>query len=316
MLDNMLSFDDICKLALLVNVEGLSTANVVGMYTMDRLHRNTAGETASVTSQLADMRLTQADYTSTFQFVLSLMTVKEEQLGKLINEQNDLVAGNKRTWHAKIAAQRKSRISLREVLQSKGLDHTGTCRGHSDGTLSDAASMVSGLDRMGQSVPLHVFCTAIRFPNSMSRLLRLRCYLHACCGHLYDIYQYTERLVAGNIAAAINNNPVHSPDVHSLCQAIETLVLNQEPFRELKLFRDKCFSVLSANHWHSLSLTGFLHLYMCAYQKKELWKSCWKNFFPVMSTQITREIESFVGRTPFAVDAFIKIMQTSTPFIS
>lgn len=311
----MLTFDDICKLSLLINVEGLSSASAVESYTVHRLQRGTATETAAVTSALADMRLTQADYTATFKYVLSIMTLDESALSKLIAEQNELASCSKKTWHAKIVSQRKSRVSLRSILKSQGVDYASAYRGDSDGTLSDAASLASGFDKMGLTVPLNVYCTTIRFPNSMSRVLRLRCYLHACCGHLYDHTEYTDRLVNGNIAMAINCNPVHIPCVHSLCQAIETLVLNQAPFLELVHFRDRCFTVLSANHWKSLSLTSFLHLYVCAYQKKDLWRMCWKNFFPIMSTQITREIEAFVVKHPFAVEAFMKIMQTSTPFV-
>lgn len=310
-----LTFDDICKLSLLVNVEGLSSANAVELYTSQRLHRVTTTETAAVTSALADMRLTQEDYTRIFKYMLSIMTLDSGALAKLIEQHNETERFTRNTWHTKICSQRKSRVSLRAILQSKGVDYATTYRGDSEGSLSDAASMANGFDKLGLSVPLNVFCTTIRFPNSMSRVLRLRCYLHACCGHLYEHGKYTDKLVNGNIAMTINCNPVHSPDVHSLCQAIETLVLNRAPFKELVYFRDKCFTVLSANHWNRLPLTSFLHLYVCAYQKRDLWKMCWKNFFPIMSTQISKEVEAFVSKHAFAVDDFIRIMQTSTPFV-
>jgi hypothetical protein len=35
-------------------------------------------------------------------------------------------------------------------------------------------------------------------------------------------------------------------------------------------------------------MTQVLHLYVAAYQKKDVWKLCWKRIYPIMSTQISK----------------------------
>lgn len=65
-----------------------------------------------------------------------------------------------------------------------------------------------------------------------------------------------------------------------------------------------------------LTLTQVLHLYIAAYQKKDLWKQCWKGVYPIMSTQISKDVELFVQNVPFATDPFMHIIKTSTPFVA
>ena len=78
------------------------------------------------------------------------------------------------------------------------------------------------------------------------------------------------------------------PDVNSICSAIETLTMNVTPFQEINLFRQRCFASFAINQRKGLTLTQVLHLYIAAYQKREIWKQCWKRIYPVMSTQIAR----------------------------
>lgn len=54
---------------------------------------------------------------------------------------------------------------------------------------------------------------------------------------------------------------------------------------------------------------------MAAYQKRDIWKQCWKRIYPIMSTQIARDVEGFVAGVPFATEPFIVILKTSTPFV-
>lgn len=63
-------------------------------------------------------------------------------------------------------------------------------------------------------------------------------------------------------------------------------------------------------------MTQVLHLYVAAYQKRDIWKLCWKTIYPIMSTQISKDVHSFVSSTPFAVSEFMEILKNSTPFVS
>jgi hypothetical protein len=90
--------------------------------------------------------------------------------------------------------------------------------------------------------------------------------------------------------------------------------MNEKPFDELNQFREKCFTSLAHSHRKNLTLTQVLHLYVAAYQRKDVWKHCWKSVFPVMSHQISRDVEGFVSSTRIAEDALLRIVKTSTPY--
>jgi hypothetical protein len=46
-----------------------------------------------------------------------------------------------------------------------------------------------------------------------------------------------------------------------------------------------------------------------------MWKQLWKLVDPVMSTQISKDVEGFVKQHAFAKVSFIEILKTSTPFV-
>lgn len=216
--------------------------------------------------------------------------------------------------------------------------------------LGSSAGSVSGITQLGLAgtsgaVTFEIFCDMVGFPVSMSRLLRLRCYLLCAQSHIMDHAAYADRLVPRDVAASIASRPISFPNVSCLCSAIESLAMNIPPFAELDEFRRRAFSSFALNHrrcvcsppplWaarmpptqqltpqprappsgRGLTLTQILHLYVAAYQKRDIWKSCWKRIYPVMSTQIARDVESFTSTTRFAVEPFMIILKTSTPFI-
>lgn len=132
------------------------------------------------------------------------------------------------------------------------------------------------------------YCDAVRFPISMSRVLRLRCYLLASQGHSFDYSKVAHRVAPPDVAKSLSNMSITFPDVNSICSAIETLTMNVTPFQEINLFRQRCFASFAINQRKGLTLTQVLHLYIAAHQKREIWKQCWKRIYPVMSTQIAR----------------------------
>jgi hypothetical protein len=159
------------------------------------------------------------------------------------------------------------------------------------------------------------FCNNIRFPNCMAPLLRHRCYLLACQQAIHFRYQdYSATFLPDNIAKCMNENPISFPHEASLNNSIGTLILNMHPFEELKNFRKQCFASYANVQSDRLTMTDYLRLYVAAYQVPSLWKQLWTHINPLMSTQISKDVESFVRSTPFATDSFIKIMKTSSPF--
>jgi hypothetical protein len=99
------------------------------------------------------------------------------------------------------------------------------------------------------------------------------------------------------------------PHVESIVNGIQSLSINKAPFQQLNQFRQNCFNAFSINQRKSLTLTQTLHLYLAAYQTKTIWKLCWKSVIPIMSSQISRDVETFVASTPFAIEEFIGLLQ-------
>jgi hypothetical protein len=148
----------------------------------------------------------------------------------------------------------------------------------------------------------------------MSNLRRIRCYLVACQGHHFDYSKNLDGLVPVDVARALANNPVVFPDASSVYLGIDSLALNMLPFDELNKFRAKCFVSFALHQKRNLSLTEVLKLYVAAYQVKSIWKQLWTTIYPVLSPQIIRDVETFVSTTPFAVEPFMQILKTSSPF--
>ena len=156
----------------------------------------------------------------------------------------------------------------------------------------------------------------VRFPNSMSRLLRSRCYLLCSMSHVFDYHPYVETMVTKDVGEALKANAVAMPDQRSISAAINTITMHGAPFPELHEFRQRCFVSFSLHHKKKLTLTMALQLYIAAYQKRDVWKAVWKDIFPVMSSQISQNVENFTKNKPFAVEKFVHILKNSMPFIS
>jgi hypothetical protein len=151
----------------------------------------------------------------------------------------------------------------------------------------------------------------VRFSNSMSILKRLRCYLLASMSHNVKMSDYIFDLVDKDTATAISNVGVIIPHQDSVSTAIQSLAMNGAPFRELSMFRESCFAYFSLNQRMCINLTQVLHLYVAAYQKKDIWKDCWKHIYPIMSSQISKSVELFVNQNPLAVKDVMGLLFTN-----
>ena len=93
------------------------------------------------------------------------------------------------SWTMKSTICTKIRPSLRHtlsVIQASSLKNR----------LVDNQPAGGDLDRL----KFDAFCNIVRFPNCMSHLLRIRCYLLAAQGHNFDFTKHTIKLVSNDIA--------------------------------------------------------------------------------------------------------------------
>jgi hypothetical protein len=254
-----------------------------------------------IMENMAEERHDAAAYLESMKYLLLICVVDVAKLDLHVQHYRSTVAEQKASWTIK-HLRVQTRPSMREVLQTKR-------RG---GAYADSSA---GDDSNGcGAVTFDAFCNSVRFPNCMSHLLRSRCYLLASQCH-FDFKPFTKALVSDEVAVTINNNAVLHPDEASLGKCINTLTLSIHPFDELKLFRKNCFTSYASISSNRFTMTDVLRMYVAAYQLPSMWKQLWKLVDPVMSTQISKDVESFVLQHPFAKASFVDILKTSTPFV-
>ena len=348
-----LNFSDICKLFILNNLSGMKSKHVVDQYTSFKLVTNAFEVCSNIMSALADQRHDATVYSNTLKYVMSIARVNHVDLMNHIVHHNRVNDTNRQTWAVKYIQNGSHRPSMRKISASVNAAITSSdyINSHaSSGFYSYAASSGRGggatgmngrassvaqggsactvanyystsspvaatVDNVMMPVSFAQYCDSVRFPNSMSRLLMGKCYLLAAQGHCFDYTKYTTDLVTIDIATSLNRNPVIFPDVNCMCNVIDSLVINTAPFRELNDFRLKCFLSFSHNQRKGITMTLAFQLYVCAYQRKDIWKTCWKNVYAVMSGHISRDVEAFVACNAFAAQSFFHILKTSIPFV-
>lgn len=170
-------------------------------------------------------------------------------------------------------------------------------------------------NRMIGTMNFDRFCSIVRFPNSMSPLVRQRCYLLASqCRMSVPFTSHTSKILPPDVSTSVNNCQVLSPCPQDICRCIMTLTMTGRPFDMLHLFGERCFQNMSRRDYTSITVTDTLRLYICAYQKRDIWKECWKGIIPVFSTLIANDVESFTSSNEFDHDSFIDILKNSRPY--
>ena len=154
---NRLNFSDACKLLILNNVEGLTSRNVLELYTSSRLNQNTYALCSNILSTLADERHSSAVYEETFRYVLSedVMKVNEDFLARYIQHFRQTAAAQRKAWEMKFVQNRSSRPSMRRVAgRTNGEDNNTSSsslssfhynNGNSSIIMNDTESVISGV---------------------------------------------------------------------------------------------------------------------------------------------------------------------------
>lgn len=316
----MFFFDDACKLCILNNIEGLISRHVTDQYTSKILAKNTFIVSSNILATLADQRISSDTYLDTIQYLLGLMKINESEFCNHIVHYRMSVQSQKQAQTQKMEQNRQiSRPSMRAVAAEKNRRILYSERAPQSAAASSCSTSVScthlkppaGLDM----VDFNTYCDAVRFPISLGRVTRIRCYLLASMGHVFDYTLNSSMLVSSDVSSSINNHQIIFPDPEILSDAIESLTMNMAPFDEINKFRDECFKSFAVEQKRGLNMTQILQLYVSAYQKKDIWKICWKRVLPIMSPQISKDIEIFVKENPFAVIQFMQILRSSTQFV-
>lgn len=342
-----LGFDDVCKLFILTNLRGLQCKTITDMYTTTRLKRDTSQLSGTILAALADDRHADSVYCDTFKFVFENMTAHTSRLASFVSHYMQAKAENQQVLVLKDRQRRgMARPSMRAVARqhasriltvTSGQLHYAQNENEStiagtdddDGTMSTASSVFtrdtniqSVISRnatpqnvftrggAAESITYETFCDIVRFPVSLSRLLTYRCYLLCSMSHVLDLSKCASMLVTKHVADCLQACPVYTPDYRDVSISISTLTLGGVGlFEQLDKFREMCFSSFAIEHRRVLTLTDILKLYVAVYQRKEIWKICWRQIFAHLNAQCTRDVEAFVQRTPFNWEMFIKLLK-------
>lgn len=149
---------------------------------------------------------------------------------------------------------------------------------------------------------------SIRFPNVFSMIQRKRLYFLMSQVHLDPAECIHLVLRDRDLALSVLRYPVKQPETEVLYECITGCSITSDPFPELHHFRACCFDGFAYEHKTRLRLNDLLHLFISAYQNPSVWKTLWKLVFPVLSIQIIRDVEAFVGRVPFPARAVLGTM--------
>lgn len=317
-----LHFDDVCKVFIGMNVSDIPSKTMTQAHLNCRLTSDTSLITNAVVAASADMRQEKEAYSQTFLMIFGSMHMDTDALLRLMEHYKRNTADLKEAWKLKNSGSRTSRPSLRRIAERVC---SGTPMYKYSGAGPCDASELESESCSGSSVAprpcaatsdqgLQWFLDTVRFPNSMSRIIRVRCYLLAAQAHNFEFQKHTARLVSQHVAQKINENPVIYATPDDLCKGIETLVMNRQPFAELIQFKQICLASMALMHQNSLTLTQRLQLYVCAYQRREVWKACWKQVYPLISPQIIKDVEKFVASRKMDEQSVVDVLVTSSPF--
>jgi hypothetical protein len=299
------TFSDTCKLFLLSNVQRVPFSYVAERYISNRVNSYSSVLGGKILGAMAEERYDQLVYLKTMAFLLQKCVISEDQLAFMLSHYRQTIVDQQSMWAMRDIVTSKCRPSLRHAISVRQLSNRSSML-----SVDDVNQIDMGLSRVG----FQDFCRIIRFPNCMSHLLRLRCYLLASQGHQFDFTKYTRNLVPDDIAKVVDENAVGIPNADCLVMAIGTLTLNIHPFDKLVAFRTACFSSYANSQTMCLTMSDILKLYVSAYQKPNVWKQLWKSVHPLMSTQISKDVEVFVKMNVFDHESFVTILKTSTPF--
>lgn len=296
------TFSDSCRLFVLSNVEKLGCKYTVTRFIAKRLGKMNTELCNKVMEMMAEERHSQSAYQTTLATILRTCVPDGNRLHLAMAAHREKAQSREQAWVLQGHAKVRSRFSLLKLVSQLE-------RERENGTIANDVT-----DSAMIKISFDDFQRRVRFPNSMSPLWRMRCYLLACQGHLFDFREHVGKVIPGQVCEAVCKQEVVIPDAMDLSNAISTLALHAMPFQQLKAFRNSCFVGYVPSQLSSLNMSNYLHLYVASYQKPDIWKAVWKELYPIMNTQISKNVEIFVRETPFACAEFVDIVRQGSPF--
>ena len=277
-----------CRALIIQMVQGLQSMHAIEQLTSRALSRCTRDGTMRFLAALCDAKHTPEAYLSTLTLILSpgAVQVHSQALAHTL---------------AIINAQREERkLSLRmRSMQLATL--RPRLRDRLKNTLLTEHNKEQVDTRLGTWDSYTGYCHLHRFPNNLSDRVKRQLYFLASQTH-WDWKPYVGALIrTKDIETRVLEHPVTQPDPAVIQGVIDSLSMDgRPPFPEMMAFKSRCFVSFPVVYTQKLTLTQILRLYVAAYQPRGVWKDVWKAQIGIISPQIIRDCEAFVGQTEFA----------------
>lgn len=266
--------EQLVHLFLLLNISNLSAINVIELYCSTTLNKSVHKEILQFFSVWADIPFDKHDRTTVCIVLLKdLLTVDETRYGAERELMKTRESKLEQIFKQKHIQASTMRPRLRSKLKKDILQH----------------SAMATLDTFRS------WCDTIRFPTVFSMCYKKKIYFTMSQKKIQRDKFIHEYVLEHDLAILILQYQVTLPDIDVLTETIQQCRLIAEPFQELHEFREQCFSSFSIQQKSKLRLNDLLQLYIAAYQADAVWKSVWKNIFPVLSIQIIKDVEQFVA---------------------
>ena len=277
----------VCKLFLLMLVQGLSCMHALEVLTCGVFKRNTHAGCMELLAKQAEHLFTPEQYEAALRYGLEHCKVDSAAL-----EQTQALC--QASMEDRKLCLKMSRMTVMEGRPRLRDRVTRTLRSE-----EKRAQVDTQLDTWESYTG---FSYKHQFPPTLSEKVRSKLYFLASQTR-WDWAKYIEAVLpsGGPICSRVAAHPVTQPDLQVILRVLEGLSMDgSAPFDKMTEFRKECFQSFPVSAVQRMTLSQILQLYVASYQASNIWKSLWKELVGVISVQIVRDVEAFVAKHPFA----------------
>lgn len=294
-----LTWDQTCKLLILVNIRTLDKVQVVKAY-LDAISIPDSVNQANLFARhLINFKHSQADYDAAFLSLLSTyISVASDEVQDIIRSNS---AGDAFLTTYKQHVTRNRRPVLMDLINKNmadlSMEQDDTGRENMDSFLN--------------------FCRLSSFPASMHIGVKKFVYF-MCAQEGYDTTPYLKKVIDSMLQMVeLEDKAIVNVDIEPMLYVIDVVLLEGLPFKELKIFKKDIFAVhINMQNIKNVSWTLVLKFYTSVYQRDEVWKKLWRNLIQryiqghadVISNDLIVFVGEFVKKFQFRHDVVVPLI--------
>lgn len=277
-----------CRAFILQLIQGLQSIHANEQLTSRILSRPTRENTMQFLAGLYDTKHLPSAYTQTLAHILSPAAIQIDTA--LLAHTMSIISTQREEHKLNLRMKSMQLVALRPRLRDRLKSSLLTEQNKEQVDI-----------KMGTWDSYTGYCHTHRFPNNLSDRVKRQLYFLASQTH-WEWRDFVQHLIKNkDIEARVQQHSVTQPDANVIHWVIDTLSMDgRPPFHEMMAFKARCFASFPVVYVQRMTLTQILRLYVAAYQPQTVWKDVWKAQIGIISPQIVRDIETFVGANAFA----------------